>query len=186
MNTRRPWTRLGVVTMGAHVFYELAAGVAMPFASVAGPAPAAAVWATGTALSYSAAGRRDHRSDAFFALMNGVFLAAVAAHFTYWPTRRGAGVPWLVECEGMRGWVVVPYNVILYISALAAAAGLVENGRAGRRGAVVPVVLVPVLLRAQRIEFGRLTAQAQRDPGWWNRRLTTASGRARPPRRRSR
>lgn len=168
---RRPWTRLGVVSIGAHVCYELGAGVALPAASVVGPAPAAALWTTGAVCSYTAARRRDRRSDMVFALLNGVFLSAVAAHFIYWPKRWMGPVPYLIECEGMRGRVVAPYNGILYVSAIAAAAGLVENGRAGRRGAAVPLALVPALLRMQRIEFGRLRTQAQHHPGWWNRRL---------------
>jgi hypothetical protein len=170
-NRRRPWTRLGVVSMGAHLYYELAAGVAMPLSSLAGPAPAAAVWATGTACSYAAAGRRDQRSDNAFGILNGLFLSAVAAHFIYWPKRWVGGVPYLVECEGLRGRVVAPYNGILYVSAVAAVAGLVENRRAGLRGGVLPLVVVPVLLRAQRAEFRRLKTQAHRDPAWWNRRL---------------
>lgn len=157
--------------MGAHVFYELVAGVAMPLSSVVGLAPAAAVWATGTVWSYTAAGRRDHRSDKHFGLINGLFLSAVAAHFIYWPKRWIGGVPYLVECEGMRGRLMAPYNGILYVSAVAAVVGLVENGRAGLRGAVVPLLVVPALLRIQGIEFGRLRTQAQRHPAWWNRRL---------------
>ena len=35
---------LGTVANGAHVYYELAAGVAMPFASRTGPAVAVAGW----------------------------------------------------------------------------------------------------------------------------------------------
>ncbi|BCI55568.1 hypothetical protein NIIDNTM18_48460 [Mycolicibacterium litorale] len=157
--------------MGAHVCYELAAGMAMPLSSVAGPAPAAAVWVTGTACSHLAAGRRGHHSDRLFAVMNGLFLWATAAHFIYWPTRWTGGVPYLLECEGMRGRVVGPYNGILYVSAVAAALGLVENRRAGLLGAAVPLVVVPALLRIQRIEFRRLRAQAHRNPAWWNRRL---------------
>ncbi len=45
---RRPWTRLAGAAMAGHVFFELGAGVGMPFASVLGPLPAAAVWATAT------------------------------------------------------------------------------------------------------------------------------------------
>jgi hypothetical protein len=171
---RRPWTRLGVASMGTHLFYELAAGVAMPLSSVAGPAPAAAAWATGIVCAYAAAGRRNQNSDKVFGVLNGLFLSAVAAHFLYWPNRWIAGLPYLVECEGLRGRVVVPYNGILYVSAVAATAGLIENGRAGLRGATVPLVVVPVLIGAQHIEFRRLKAQAHRDPAWWNRRLRPA------------
>jgi hypothetical protein len=168
---RRPWTRLGTIANGAHVFYELAAGVAMPFASRTGPVVAAAGWGTATALAYSAAGRRKESSDSFFGLLNGMYLTAVLAHFIYWPKRWFLGVPYLTECEGMRGRVVAPYNLILYISGLAAVAGMAEHGRAGARGALGAVVGVPLLLRLQDIEFRRMRIQARQHPGWWNRRL---------------
>src|SRR3954447_22116074 len=44
----RPWTRLASTALAGHVFFELGAGVGMPFASVLGPVPAAACWAAGT------------------------------------------------------------------------------------------------------------------------------------------
>jgi len=81
-------------------------------------------------------------------------------------------VPSLSECEGLCGPILVPYNGILYISGLSAVAGLLENGRRGAvRGAIVPLLGVPVLLRLQRMEFRRLSLQARRNPRWWNRRL---------------
>jgi hypothetical protein len=104
--------------------------------------------------------------------MNGMFLTAVLAHFIYWPKRWVSGIPYLTECEGLHGRVLLPYNAILYLSAVSAVAGFAENGRrAGLRGAAVPLIGVPVLLRIQRIEFQRLRLQARRHPGWWNRRL---------------
>jgi hypothetical protein len=158
------------VANGAHVFYELSAGVAMPFASRTGPVVAAAGWATSTVLAYRAADREES-SDTFFGFLNGTYLTAVLAHFIYWPKRWVLGVPYLTECEGMRGLVVAPYNAILYVSGLAAVAGLVEHGRAGARGALSAVIGVPLLLRLQDIEFERMRIQAHRHPGWWNRRL---------------
>jgi hypothetical protein len=143
----------------------------MPFSSVRGPAPAAVGWAAGIAAGYTAAGRASGTRDGAFGVMNGIFLSAVLAHFIYWPTRRIVGVPWLTECEGLRGKVIAPYNVILYTSGVAAVAGLTENGRAGRRGALVPLILVPILLVIQDVEFARLEQQAQQRPAWWNRRL---------------
>src|SRR3954454_2072007 len=171
-SSRRPWTRLGALSMGAHVFYELGSGVAMPFASVSGPVPAAVGWATGTSVALRTAGRMERRYDTVFGVMNGMFLTAVLAHFIYWPKRWVGGVPHLTECEGLRGRVLLPYNAILYVSAVCALAGLTENGRrAARHGAAVPFISVPVLLRVQRIEFRRLRIQARRQPRWWNRRL---------------
>jgi hypothetical protein len=175
---RLRWTRIGVAGIGAHVFYELACGVGMPLASVAGPAPAAFSWAAGTAYAFRSMGpERKPSGDMVFALLNGLFLSAVLAHFAYWPKRYATGVPWLTECEGLRGTVMAPYNLILYISGIAAVGGLRESGRAGLRGAVVPIVMVPLLVAIQHYEFKRLRAQALRRPGWWNRRLQAAAGR---------
>jgi hypothetical protein len=162
--------------MGAHVFYELSCGVGMPMASVAGPAPAAVSWAAGTAYVFHAAGRRKHLGDMTFAVLNGTFLSAVLAHFAYWPKRYLAGLPWLTECEGLRGAVMGPYNLILYLSGIAAVGGLGASGRSGLRGAVVPVMLVPLLVLIQHKEFKRLQVQATRHPAWWNRRLRTDTG----------
>ncbi|HEX2287088.1 MAG TPA: hypothetical protein VHI10_20075, partial [Mycobacterium sp.] len=64
----RRWTRVGTVAIAAHVFYELANGVAMPLASVVGPVPASAGWASGSAVLYRAAARRPRSDDRFFAL----------------------------------------------------------------------------------------------------------------------
>jgi hypothetical protein len=56
--------------------------------------------------------------------------------------------------------------------------------RAGREpprrgwGALVPVVVVPWLVREQRPEFGRLLVQEREHPGWWNRRLRSRGTRA--------
>lgn len=126
----RPWTRVGAASIGAHVFYELACGVAMPFSSIRGPAVAAAGWLAGTTASYTVASRAPRTYDPAMGMMNGLFLSAVVAHFIYWPTRRTVGVPWLTECEGLRGPVMVPYNAILYTSGVAAIAGLVETAEA--------------------------------------------------------
>jgi hypothetical protein len=168
----RPWTRLGAASMAGQVFYELGAGVAMPFASVAGPVPAAARWAVGTIAAWRGAKRLNERYNTAVGVMNGMFLTAVLAHFIYWPKGWVGGIPYLTECEGLQGRVLLPYNSILYLSAVSAVAGLAENGRrAGLRGAAVPLMGVPVLLRVQRIEFQRLRIQARRQPGWWNRRL---------------
>jgi hypothetical protein len=167
----RRWTRLGTVAIAAHAFYELASGVAMPFSSFVGPAPASALWATGSMWLSRTAGRRPHSDDGFFAVVNGVYLSAVIAHFVYWPTRWRAGMPLLTECEGLKGRAITPYNAILYVSAITALGGMYENRNAAKRGVVVPILLVPMLILVQNAEFKRLRTQALRRPAWWNRRL---------------
>ena len=170
-NRRRQWTRLGTVANGAHVFYELLAGVGMPGASRLGPTATAALWTSSTVAAYHQAGRQPSSRDPVFAVLNGAYLSAVIAHFLAWPRTTKAGLPWLTECEGLRGPVIAPYNAILHISAVAAIGGLVENRRGMVWGALVPAVTVPWLIGEQRREFGRLVAQSRQRPGWWNRRL---------------
>jgi hypothetical protein len=165
----RRWTRLGTVAIAAHVFYELACGVAMPSASIVGAAPAAAGWATGSIWLYRSAGKQPRSRDRLFAAVNGVYVAAAIAHFAYWPKRWRAGVPLLTECEGLRGRVIVPYNIILYASGIAAVGGVYENRNLAR--AAAPIALVPILIGLQRWEFTRLRRQARLHPTWWNRRL---------------
>jgi len=168
---RRPWTRAASVLTGAHVFYELGAGVAVPLASRLGIAPATALFAAATAAAVREAGRRPAAADRAFGALNGLYLAAVAGHFTSWPRRRGVGVPWLTECEGLRGPALQPYNAILHLSWMAAVGGLAEN-RPGRRWGVAAAALVtPLLVRVTPKEYARLLDQAQRRPRWWNRRL---------------
>ncbi len=168
---RRPWTRLGVAGIGAHVFYELATGVGMPMASRVGPVPAALGWSIGTVSAFAEAGRRPSDADRVFSVLNGVFGSAVIAHLTSWPATRTLGLPWLIECEGISGKLVHPYNVILYVSGMAAVGGLVENRQGRALGMLVPLLLVPALRREQRREFSRLRVRAIDRPGWWNRRL---------------
>jgi hypothetical protein len=158
--------------MAAHVFYELAAGVGMPFASRVGPAPAATLWGVTSAVTVREAGRQPPSRDPAFAVLNGMYLSAVIAHFTSWPRTRPAGLPWLSECEGLRGRLMGPYNAILYLSGVCALAALLtENRRGVVWGALVPVAVVPWLRPEQHREHARLRAQARRDPAWWNRRL---------------
>ena len=168
---RRPWTRLGAIATGAHVFYELAAGVAMPFASQVGPIGAATAFGASSTLVYREAGRQPPSRDSAFSIVNGVFLSAVIGHFASWPRTTVAGLPWLTECEGLTGRLMPAYNAILYVSAVAAIGGLIENRRGGLRGAVAPLALVPLLVFETPREYTRLQIQARRRPRWWNRRL---------------
>lgn len=173
---RRPWTRAGALLTGAHVLYELGAGVGVPLASRIGIAPAAGVFTAGTVAAVREAGRRPPSADPAFCAVNGLYLAAVVGHFVSWPRGRRAGLPWLIECEGLRGTVLQPYNALLHLSWLAAVGGLIEN-RSGRRwGVVVPALVVPVLRRVTPNEYARLLLQARRRPRWWNRRLQPLAG----------
>jgi len=163
---------MGTLAVAAHVFYELAAGVGMPFASRVGPAAAATFWASGASVAFREAGRQPPSRDPAFAVLNGVFLSAVVAHFAAWPRTSRAGLPWLTECEGLRGRAMPAYNSILYLSAVAALASLLTENRRGRAwGALVPLAVVPALMSEQHREHRRLRERASRDRRWWNRRL---------------
>ncbi|MBT2523768.1 hypothetical protein [Arthrobacter sp. ISL-28] len=161
------------------MFYELASGVGLPFASRVGPLPAAAFFGAGTAVAFREAGRQPHSRDPLFAVLNGVLLSAVISHFSTWPTTKVAGLPWLTECEGLTGRLMPPYNFILYVSGVAAFGGLLENRRGGLRGAFVLALMVPWLMDEQRREYLRLLTQARNRPAWWNRRLQQRPGRRR-------
>lgn len=170
---RRPLTRVTAAATAGHAFFELAAGVGMPLASLLGPFTAATAWAVGTATAWRAGGTRPSQDDPAFAVLNSVSLAAVIAHLTGWPCRRTRlGLPWLTDCEGLGPRLMPYYNPILYVSGTAAVAALLlENDSAPRRLPLLTPALVPLLVAAQRAEHRRLKAIAAARPGWWNRRL---------------
>jgi hypothetical protein len=167
----RPWTRLASAALAGHVFFELGAGVGMPFASVLGPVPAAACWATATGAVQKIAGSPSR--DTALAVVNGTGLAAVVGHLAGWPRRRTRlGLPWLTDCEGLGPQLMRWYNPIIYTGGVAAAAALLSENRAAPRWAgLAPLLLVPALVRVQHVEHERLRRLALRRPGWWNRRL---------------
>jgi hypothetical protein len=176
---RRPFTRLGTAGLAGHVFYELAAGVGMPLASVIGPVPAAGLWATASAAALRAAGRRPSTNGGpWVGLMNGMGLASVLSHYTAWPSRRTRlGTPWLIECEGMGPDLMPAYNATLYVTAVGAVGGLVRESRGGRRaGLLLAAAAPPLLIAAQHWEFRRLQEQARQRPAWWNRQLQRRTG----------
>jgi hypothetical protein len=168
-------TRLAAAGLAGHVFFELGAGVGMPFASILGPVPAAGLWTAGTAAFWRAAKTGSATWDSAFALVNSVGLAAVVAHLTGWPARRTrVGLPWLRDCEGLGPDLMRYYNPILYVGGLAAVAALIrENRSAPRQLPMLAAVLVPALVAAQHWEHERLKEAARTGPGWWNRRLQT-------------
>src|SRR3954469_18925715 len=159
--------------MAGHLGYELASGVGVPLASRVGITVATTGYAASSVAGYRAAGRLSSlRGDRLFAVANGLFLSAVVAHVTSSPRTTRAGLPWLVDCEGLDGALIGPYNVLLYVSAVSAVGGLVENRRAWRWFALTPVIVVPLLRHETPREYQRLVEQAAHRPRWWNRRLT--------------
>jgi hypothetical protein len=68
------------------------------------------------------------------------------------------------------------YNPIVHAGGIAAlAAVLTEKGTAPRWAGLLPLALVPALVRVQHAEHERLRRQAIMRPGWWNRRLQPGS-----------
>jgi hypothetical protein len=170
----RPWTQAAIVGLAAHVFLELAAGVGIPGASLVGPGPAAVAWVGGTRVVWRIARRTAAPGDQALNVYNGLALTAVVAHYVAWPRKRTRiGVPWLTECEGLRGDVMPAYNLILLGSGGAALIALVrENRSASGALGLAPLLLVPLFVRVQHGEYDRLAKIAEQRPAWWNRRLT--------------
>ena len=126
--------------------------------------------------AYRSAGRLcSPRGDRRFAVANGLFASAVVTHFTSWPVTARAGLPWLRECEGLEGRLIGPYNLMLYVSAVASVGGAVENRREWRGFVVSFLIAGPLLRLGTPLEFERLLTQAAERPRWWNRRLVTRS-----------
>ena len=169
----RPLTRLTVVSLAAHLVFELAAGVGMPLASILGPYAAAGVWTLTTGGTWRLAAGGRESDDALLSAVNGFGAAAVTAHLVGWPTRRTrTGLPWLEECEGLERGLMPYYNSILYLSAGAALLATVrENRTAPRRLPAAVLALVPALVAFQHWEHRRLLQEARTRGAWWNRRL---------------
>jgi hypothetical protein len=161
-----------VLGVAGHLAYELVSGVGVPLASRVGITAATTAYAASSVAAYRAAGHlTSPRGDRRFAVANGLFASAALSHFTSWPRTTRAGLPWLTECEGLEGRLMGPYNTLLYVSAVAAIGGAVENRRAWRWFVLTPLVVVPLLRRETPPEFQRLLTQAEQRPRWWNRRL---------------
>jgi len=171
-DVRRPLTRLTVVSLAAHVAFELGAGVGLPLASVVGPYAATGFWTVVTG-GVLAASTRDARADNLLAAANGFGLAAVSAHLLGWPTRpTRTGLPWLEDCEGLGPELMPYYNPILYCSGVTGLLAVAcENRTARVRLSAAMLGLVPVLIAYQHWEHRRLVRQAHTRPRWWNRRL---------------
>jgi hypothetical protein len=168
-----------VLSVAGHLTYELASGVAVPFASRVGVTAATTGFAVPSVVAYRTAGHLPSpRGDRRFAVANGLFASAVIAHSTSWPRTTRGRLPWLTECEGLEGRLMGPYNTLLYVSAVAAVGGAVENRHAWRWFVVTPLVVAPLLRRKTPTEYRRLLTQAGVRPRWWNRRLAARTRRS--------
>jgi hypothetical protein len=159
--------------MAGHVCLELAAGVGVPLASVIGPVPAALGFTVTTQAVWRRAGEPLAPVDGPLAFWNGLTLAASVAHLRAWPRRRSrAGLPVLVECEGLGERLMPVYNALIYTGGASAAVALTREVRPGARWpALAAISATPVLAVVQQVEHRRLREQARTRPGWWNRNL---------------
>src|SRR3954453_4746084 len=82
---RRPLSRLATAGAAAHVFFDLAAGVGIPFASLLGPRADAGLWPSSAAGGWRSAAHRPPSADRVLAVGNAISLAAVIVHFSAWP-----------------------------------------------------------------------------------------------------
>jgi hypothetical protein len=133
-------------------------------ASRVGVLPASGGYVGVFAGTYAAAGRvPGRRGDVVAAVADGVMLAAVLNHYASWPRDPQRSVPWLIECEGPQGPLLVPYNVMLMLSAVLSMAGLAEARGASWWGfGAASAVPAPALGDSQgvRTEGGAGRAQA--------------------------
>lgn len=168
---------MGVVAVAGHLAYELLSGVGVPLAPRLGVTAATTGYAIASVTTFRGAGRLPAPAgDRRFAVANGLFASVVINHFTVWPRTTRAGLPWLTESEGLEGPLIGPYNVLLYVSGVAAVGGAVETRRAWRWLALTTLVTVPLLRHQTPPEYERLLAQAAERPSWWNRRLVARAG----------
>jgi hypothetical protein len=106
--------------------------------------------------------------------------AALAGHVAF-ELAAGVGMPFaslVGPVPAAAGWTAATAAVQLAAGrpgsdrALAAAAAvLTENRGASRWAGLLPLFLVPALVRVQHAEHARLRRVAVRCPAWWNRRL---------------
>src|SRR4051812_49965298 len=159
--------------MAGHLAYELVGGVGVPLASRVGVTAATTGYAVASVVAYRAAGHLSAPAgDRRFAVTNALFASAVIAHLTSWPRVSRAGLPWLTECEGLEGRLVGPYNALLYLSAVAAVGGAIENRREWRWVVMTPGVVLPGLRWGAPAGDERLLSPAAQEAHWWDRPLT--------------
>jgi len=169
---RRPFTALTAVGTAAHHGFELNAGVGLVFQPYLGLAGSSAYWATSLPLLFWAAARGDVRFDKPLAFASGAALGGMSVHYTIWPWRLRAGLPWLTEAEGLSRGQLPAYNAILLLWALASAlAFLRETPKGARRWFVLGVFTALPFRVSAKHHFAWATEQARTNPAWWNRGL---------------
>jgi len=157
--------------MAAHHGFELASGVGLVWQPELGLSRAAILWTAQLAGWAALAVRGGRRADPVLATLAGASLAGVVVHFVLWPWEVGpAGLPMLIEAEGLSRRQLPAYNTILWGWAAASVGSIAfEVPRERRRWAVVGAAALPMFVVSARHHFHWVTEQAASNPAWWNR-----------------
>jgi hypothetical protein len=172
MRPRRPLHLITSFATMAHHGFELGAGTGLIMQPELGLAGSAAFWGVTLPAWSVAAARGSDRWDRPLAIVAGLGLGGAVVHFTLWPSTWRFGLPLLREAEGLTPGHLPPYNAILYVWGLAAAAALAkETPPAARRWAMVGFATAFAVRPNVRRHFDWLQHQARNHPAWWNRAL---------------
>ena len=190
-NVRRPWTTLTATGTAAHHGFELLNGIGLVWQPELGLAGSGALWTTHVPFWLVLAQRGGKRFERLLAVMSGISFGGVVVHFLIWPWRRTrAGLPVLIDAEGMPSSKLPAYNAILYLWGIASVLSLRELTPRARPWALLGLVALPILRRSAMHHFSWLHDQAATNPAWWNRgvqgqvdsdRLSTTTGISRLP-----
>lgn len=169
---KRPFTFWAGVGTAAHHGFELNAGVGLVFQPYLGLPGSIAYWATNLPFLMWAAARGGERYDKPLAFASGAALGGMSVHYTIWPWRMRAGLPWLTEAEGLSTEQLPAYNAILLLWALASILALARETPKGMRRWFLLGAVTALPLRASATHhFKWASEQARTNPAWWNRGL---------------
>jgi hypothetical protein len=175
----RPLHALTCLAAATHHAYELGAGVGLVFQPYLGMAGAGALWGLGFPAWFVTAVRGSRRWDPVLAYGLGMSLGGAALHFVLWPWELRRGLPVLTAAEGLRPGQLPAYNAIIDVWGLAAAAALARETPPGaRRWALLGAATAFALRGSARRHFAWTARQAELNPAWWNRALSTIPSRA--------
>lgn len=178
----RPFALCAAAGTAVHHGFELASGAGLVWQPQLGLRGAASLWTVQIIGWAGLAACGSHKADPVLAALSGASLAGVVVHYLLWPSEPGrAGLPVLIEAEGLSPWQMPAYNAVLRARAVAAVGSLVlEVPRGSRRWALAGMALLPAFVVSARHHFSWVKEQAMADPRWWNRGISlmsTESGR---------
>ena len=152
----------------AHQLLELCAGSGIIGQHRVG-LPAAATLSMLTDAGWAAMALGDRRWDRALAVGAGTAMAAPALHYTLFPWRPRFGLPVLEEAEGLQGWPLTGYVVLLYAWGVSGVAAAAQLPRGTRRWTLAGVGLAVAFRQLAFRHLIWIRAEAARNPRWWNR-----------------